>query len=239
MLQDPSRPVVLVTGSGRGIGLGVAKELSARGWRTHVAGRGGPTAEQVQRFPGRAHRADVTSAADCRGLIEAVLARDGRVDAVVHAVGEYVAGPLEEVAAADMRRMLESNFVSAFLLAEAGRAALRATMGAWVFFGCSGVESLRARRDAAAYVVAKTALLSFVRSFALDEARWGVRANMVSPGLVPHADASPDTHELASRVPIGRPGTVEDLSGAVAWLLSAEASHVTGQNLDVAGGWML
>ena len=239
MLQDPSRPVVLVTGAGRGIGLGVAKELSARGWRTHVVGRGAATPELVQRFPGRAHQADVTRSPDCRALIEAVLARDGRVDAVVHAVGEYVAGPLEDIAAADMRRMLDSNFLSAFHLAEAGRAAVRATMGAWVFFGCSGVESLRARRDAAAYVVAKTALLSFVRSFALDEARWGVRANMVSPGLVPHADASADTHQLAARVPIGRPGTVEDLAGAVAWLLSAEASHVTGQNLDVAGGWML
>ena len=101
------------------------------------------------------------------------------------------------------------------------------------------IESLRARRDAPIYVAAKTALLSFVRSFALEEAAFGVRVNMVSPGLVPHADAAESTKEYAPRVPLGRPGKVEDLATAVTWLLSAEAGHVTGQNLDVAGGWVL
>lgn len=239
MIEDPARPVALVTGSVRGIGLGVAKELAQRGWRTHVVWRSTERLELEERFPGRTHRADLTRQEDCRALVRAVVAQDGRLDGVVHAVGEYLAGPLEGMALDDARRLLESNLLSAFLLTEAGRAALRETAGAWVFFGSSGIESLRARRDAPMYLAAKTGLLSFVRSFALEEAVWRVRANMVSPGLVPHADASQDTHEYASRVPLGRPGRVEDLAGAVAWLLSAEAEHVTGQNLDVAGGWVL
>lgn len=239
MIEDPSRPVALVTGSVRGIGLGVAKELAQRGWRTHVVWRNTENLELEERFPGRAHRADLTRPEDCRTLVRAVVAQDGRLDGVVHAVGEYHAGALEGMALDDARRILDSNLLSAFLLTEAGRAAVRESAGAWVFFGSSGVESLRARRDAPLYVAAKTALLSFVRSFALEEAEWRVRANMVSPGLVPHADASADTHDYAPRVPLGRPGRVEDLAGAVAWLLSAEAEHVTGQNLDVAGGWVL
>ena len=98
---------------------------------------------------------------------------------------------------------------------------------------------MRARRKAAAYTAVKTALLVFMRSLALEEAPWGARANMVSPGLVPHADASHDTHELAESLALGRPGQAQDLANAVAWLLSDEAQYVTGQNLDVAGGWCL
>ena len=239
MNQEKSRPVALVSGSARGIGLGVAKELAYRGWRTHVVWRSNADPELEERFPGRVHRADLVRAEDCRRVIGDVIGHDGRLDGVVHAMGEYVAGPLEGLPADDFRRMLENNVVSSFLLTEAARTAVRETSGSWVFFGCAGVEGLRARKDAAAYVAAKTALVSFVRSFALEEAAYRVRANAVSPGLVPHEHASTDTHELAGRVPLGRPGRVEDVASAVAWLLSAEAEHVTGQNLDVAGGWFL
>jgi len=196
-------------------------------------------AELEERFPNRVHAADVTVQSDCRRLIEEVLERDGRLDGVVNAVGEYESGPLEGLPAGDSTRLLQSNLGSSFLLVEAARQALRETGGSYVLFGCAGAETLRARREAAAYVASKTALLSFMRSLALEEAPHGVRANMVSPGIVPHDHASADTHELASRVPLGRPGRPGDLAQSVAWLLSAEFAHVTGQNLDVAGGWLL
>ena len=240
MIDEAARPVVLVTGAARGIGLGVARELSARGWRTHAVHRSpAGVAELEERFPTRVHGADVTLAEDCRRLVDAVLERDGRLDAVVHAVGEYESGPLEGLPSDDFGRLMTSNATSAFLLVESARQALREARGSYVFFGCAGVESLRARREAAAYVAAKSALLVYMRSLALEEAPHGVRANMVSPGLVPHADASEDTHALAGNVPLGRPGEATDLAHAVAFLLSAEAAHVTGQNLDVAGGWLL
>ena len=137
MSQDASRPVALVTGSARGIGLGVAKELALRGWRTHVVWRSTESAELEERFPGRVHRADVTSADDVRRLVGEVLDRDGRLDGVVHAVGEYVTGPLEGLAVEGFRRMLESNVTSAFLVAEGVRAAVRETRGSLVFFESS------------------------------------------------------------------------------------------------------
>lgn len=239
MNGEESRPVALVTGSARGIGLGVARDLADRGWRTHVVWRTTKSEELEERFPGRVHRADLVVAEDCRRVVGEVLECDGRLDGVVHAVGEYLPGSLEGLAASDFTDLFENNVVSAFLLTTASRQALREAGGSWVFFGCAGVESLRARKMAAAYTAVKTALLVYMRSLAREESAWGVRANMVSPGLVPHADASSDTHELAQAIAVGRPGQAQDLANAVAWLLSDEAKHVTGQNLDVAGGWGL
>ena len=113
--------------------------------------------------------------------------------------------------------------------------------GAWVFFGCAGLERWRARKVTPAYISAKAALLVAVRALALEEAPFGVRANMVSPGFVPHAGAAPDTlaQDLHEKIPIGRPAEMGELAGLVAWLVSDEATHVVGQNVEVAGGWML
>lgn len=240
MNDETARPVAIITGSARGIGLGVAKDLASRGWRTHAVYRSRERlAELEERFPGRVHEADLTRSEDCRRLVSSVLERDGRIDGVVHSVGEYEAGPLEGFDDETFDRLIQSNLTSAFRLTTAVRQSLRDANGSLVYFGCAGLDSLRARSDAAAYVTAKTGLLVFMRSIAKEEAAFGVRANMVSPGLVPHADSSADTQSLASDVPLGRPGTPEDVAQAVAYLLSAEAAHVTGQNLEVAGGWML
>jgi len=233
--------VSLVTGSARGIGLAVARELSARGDEVHVVWRSKPeTGAALEReFPGRTWRADVEAREQVKQLVADVLSTSGRLDTLVHAVGQYEAGPLAELEASDFERLLRNNLMSAVHLIDAARPALRANSASVVLFGCAGVETLRARREAAAYTAAKTALCVYMRSLALEEAGHGVRVNMVSPGLIPHEHASEDTHELASSLPLGHGGRVEDVSGAVAWLTSAAAEHVIGQNLDVAGGWML
>ena len=69
-----------------------------------------------------------------------------------------------------------------------------------MFFGCAGLAGLRARRYAAAYTAAKSALLVLVRSWAREEASHGLHVNMVSPGIVPHDDAHPETLQSAPRV---------------------------------------
>jgi NAD(P)-dependent dehydrogenase (short-subunit alcohol dehydrogenase family) len=236
-------PVALVTGSARGLGLAVARHLRARGEHVHVTWRtDGPRAVLLrEEFGERAHRADLLSRDDPVRLVREVLARDGRLDHAVHAVGEYVSGPLAGITRAELARMLASNVESAFAFFEAVRAPLRASRGKAVFFGCSGLAGLRARRRTAAYAAAKSALLVLVRGWALEEARHGVTVNAVSPGHVPHADAHPDTQdeEQLERIPLGRPGRPEDVARAVGWLCSEEAAYTTGTDLLVAGGWML
>lgn len=235
--------VSLVTGSARGLGLAVARRLRERGDRVHVVWRSEGEAAAALRasFGERAHRADLLAEADAERLVADVLRLDGRLDCLVHAVGEYVSGPLAETSAAELRRMLASNAESAFLLFGAARPALREARGSAVFFGCSGLPGFRARRQTAAYAAAKSALLVLVRGWALEEAPHGVRVNLVSPGHVPHPDAHPDTLERArlEAIPLGRPGEPGDVASAVLWLTGDGASYTTGTDLLVSGGWML
>jgi 3-oxoacyl-[acyl-carrier protein] reductase len=235
--------VALVTGSARGLGLAVARHLRARGDSVHVVWRtmGARADELASEFGPRAHRADLERPGDVERLLGDVLARDGRLDHLVHAVGEYVSGPFEAVSQPDFARMFRSNVETSFLVFNAARAALRASHGQAVFFGTSGLDGLRARRSTAAYAAAKSALLVCVRSWALEEARFGVRVNLVSPGHVPHPDAHPDTleHARLERIPLGRPGEPDDVARAVAFLCSPDSSYTTGTDLAVTGGWML
>lgn len=243
MTTESAQRVALVTGSARGLGLAVARRLRARGERVHVVWRSeGESARALEReFGGRAHRADLLEAGAAEALVRVVLAQDGRLDHAVHAVGEYVSGPLAGTSAAELRRMLASNVESSFAFLGAVRAALREARGRAVFFGTSGLAGFRARRTTAAYAAAKSALLVLVKSWALEEAPHGVTVNLVSPGHVPHAHAHADTldGERLGRIPLGRPGTPEDVAHAVAYLCSDEASYTTGSELLVSGGWML
>ena len=100
------------------------------------------------------------------------------------------------------------------------------------------MERARARKRIAAYASAKTALLVLARSWALAEGSHGVRVNMISPGFIPHPHADSSTFR-SQAIPLGRPGTAEEVAEAANWLTSEDASYVTGVNLEVAGGWGL
>lgn len=235
--------VALVSGSVRGIGLAVARRLARSGDRVHVTWRSSASRAEVlvPEFEGRVHRADLEDEDEARALVEAVMERDGRLDVLVHAVGEYASGPLATTPAVEVRRLLENNVLSAVHAFDAAREALRARGGTALFFGVAGLDGLRGRRESAAYAAAKSALLVLVRSWALEEAPHGVRVNLISPGIVPHDGAAADTRDAAriARIPLGFAGTPDDVAAAAEFLLSADARHVTGVDLPVAGGWML
>jgi NAD(P)-dependent dehydrogenase (short-subunit alcohol dehydrogenase family) len=210
--------------------------------RVHIGWRSSESAARglEREFPGRVHRADLEREDEARALVAAVLARDGRLDHLVHAVGDFRSGRLDEIALADLRALWENNVASSVAFFGAARAALRASRGSALFFGTAGLQGMRGRRDAAAYAATKSALLVLVRSWSLEEAPNGMRVNMLSPGLIPHEHAAPSTSDpsLAARVPMGRTGTPAEVARTAVWLLSPEASYVTGTDLEVAGGWL-
>ncbi len=235
--------MALVTGGSQGIGRGVAVELLARGYDVHIAYHTAGSREATEELvgQGRAHQAELTDSAEAARVVDAVLAHSGRLDVLVHAVGPYLTRPLEETEAADFDAMLQGNLYTALHMIRAARAPIREAKGAYLFFGCAGLERWRAREVTTAYISAKAALLVAMRGLSLEEARHGVRANMISPGFVPHDDAAADTfsQELHEKIPLGRPAEMREVTEAAAFLVSPSATHIVGQNIEIAGGWML
>lgn len=225
------------------MGLAAARAMARRGDRVHLTWRGSAerAAALQAEFEGRVHALDLEDADATSALVARIVALEGRLDWVVDSVGAYGSGPLAELAASELASLWRSNVLTAMHLAAAVRGPLRASGGALVVFGCAGLDGLRARRDCAAYAAAKSSLLVLVRSMAVEEAPFGVRINMVSPGLVPHDGAHPETLDpaLHARIPSGCAGTLEEIAAAVLFLTSDASAHSTGNDLTVAGGWML
>jgi len=222
----------IVTGSNRGIGEATVEALRAAGWKTVSNGR------SPRPGPGDLHvRADASTAAGARRLVEAARKRFGRLDLLVCSVGDFRYTPVSEMKIAEWEALFRSNLHSAWHCCRAALRLLRRGKGSIVTIGGAGIQSARGNPRAAAYQMAKTALAVFTKSLAQAEARRGVRVNMVSPGFIrTPAYSREEIAALAPGVPAGRFGDPAEVARAVLWLASAEASYVTGAVIDVGGG---
>jgi 3-oxoacyl-[acyl-carrier protein] reductase len=239
--------VALVTGSSRGLGSEIARQLAADGHAVAVNdSKGGPDAEQVAaeiRDRGgvaEAFGADVTSEAAVAGLVEAVTDRLGPVDVlVVNATGAQPEASMAEVRWEDHLKQLEFFVKSPVLL---GRAVVRG-MRERSFGRIVQIDSEVADRPPpgrSAYATAKSAQIGLTRAWARELAPAGITVNAVTPGFVPverHSDVPAETRDsYVASVPAGRMGTREDIAAAVSFLASDAAGFVTGQRLIVDGG---
>jgi NAD(P)-dependent dehydrogenase (short-subunit alcohol dehydrogenase family) len=252
----------VITGAARGLGEAVAVRLAADGASVALIDINPqviPTAERISsaRTPGQVIGivADVADEVACEAAIAQAAAALGGITALVNNAG--IGGPdtnVVDTAFADFWRVLQVNLGSAFL---GSRAAARhmieqQTAGAIVnlgsIFGQQGVAG------GAGYCASKAAVALLTQSLALELAPYGIRVNTIAPGnmatdmhwdeLRSRAAATGTTFErqielVVASVPLGRHGTGDDISGVVAWLVSGDASYVTGQTIGVNGGvWL-
>lgn len=233
-------PVTLIAGGVRGLGRAAAEALAEAGHEVHVTWRRSRDEAETlaRRWPGRVWHLDLDVPAAGAELIGRLVAERGGLDHLVVAAGDYSSGTLEALAAAEFERLWRSNVAQPLELFAAARPWLRARRGSALFFGCAGLEGHPGKRRSAAYAACKSALLSLVRSLALEEGPQGLRVNLISPGWIPHAGAHAETLARAGQVqiPLGRPGQPEEVARAVVFLLGPGAAYVSGANLSVSGG---
>ena len=239
--------VALVTGGGTGIGAATARWLAADGYAVAVTGRRRePLDALADELDALALPGDVGERADAEAAVAATVEHFGGLDGLVLNAGRSGApGSLLEVdpdGFADVHRV---NVLGSLVTARAAIRPLLERKGALV--AVSSVAGLRAAPDSVAYCSSKAALVMLAQCIAVDHGPAGVRANVVCPGWTrtPMGDRAmaglaggPDEAyaEATRHVPLRRACGPEEVAGAIAWLLSDDASYVNGAVLTVDGG---
>ena len=239
--KAPQRRVALVTGSAKGIGRAIAVSLAQSGHEVAVhfrssADEAEEVASSIRSFggPAKTFQADLTDDAAARALVQEVVDSMGGLHVVVNNVGNFAIGPFAAYSPESWRDMFASNLDSTFAVCQSALIHMRAQRyGRIVNFGYAGTDRLLARPQSVAYTIAKTGVTLLTKAIALSEISHGITANVIAPGFIENS-----VGDLPS-LPAGRVGTYDDVCAAVRYFVSDEANYVTGQTLEVAGGWHL
>lgn len=176
--------------------------------------------------------------AEIAAALERVASDAGPFDTLVHGVGPIVVKRFERLTMHDYREMFDGNVRSAVLATRAVADSMRERrFGRIVFFASLGSGVTQPHRGFAFYQAAKSALVSFARCLALEEARNGITVNVVVPGDIRQKSLSrADALERSAGNPRGRPGSYEDVAEAVRFLVATERDFTTGTVIEVTGG---
>ncbi len=236
----PAPRRALVTGGAKGIGAAIARRLAANGREVVVADLDAAGAGAVAKeIGGRAVSLDVTDF----GRVRAVCAETGPFAVVVNNAGLDQHAFFTDMAETEWRRMLEVNLVAVLAVVHAALPAMQAAR----FGRIVNIVSEAARlgsKGGSVYAAAKGGVVSFTKSIARENARYGITANCVAPGpidtpmwragLAVAGEKHLDT--IVNATLLRRLGTPDEVAAAVAFLASDEASYVTGETLGVSGG---
>ncbi|HEX4885625.1 MAG TPA: SDR family oxidoreductase [Casimicrobiaceae bacterium] len=224
-------PVALVTAASKGIGAACARELAARGWRVALLARSEGVDTLAGELGGRATRGDIAAAADLDRFVDETLDAYGRIDGAVLSTGHPPKGSLLDLTDADWHAGLDLVLLPVIRIARRITPQLRERRGAIV-----NISSFAAFEPDARFPVSsalRAALGAVCKLYADAEAKHGVRMNNLLPGFI---DTLPVKPEIVPTIPMQRYGRGEEIAKTAAFLLSADAGYITGQNLRADGG---
>jgi 3-oxoacyl-[acyl-carrier protein] reductase len=248
-MPDKTSKVIMVVGGAGGIGAGTSARLASEGARVVIADLNSAQAEakaaEIAAAGGQAIgvACDITSPESCECAARSAVDRFGQLDGLVDCAG--ISKPHDSISLppADWARMVDVQLNGAFYVAQACAKRMWAAGGAIVFITSTNAEAAFPRR--AAYCAAKAGLAMLTKVLAIEWAEKGIRVNAVGPTYVATemtvrniAAGNVNEAQIKARIPLGRLAQPADIAGAVSFLLSDEASFITGHSLYVDGGWL-
>lgn len=241
--------VALVTGASRGIGRGIALRLARDGASVAVNYRSGEaaareTVSSIEESGGRAIavQGDVGVPEETTAAVAATMHDLGGLHILVNNAGISADMLTVRLSEEDWDKVLDTNLKGAFLVTKAAlRPMMRQRWGRII--NIASVSAFTGNVGQASYAAAKAGMVGLTKSVAREVATRGITANVVAPGLVDTemTQALPDEVRtwMLNQIPMGKPGAVEDVAAAVAFLASDDAAYITGNVLKVDGGMVM
>lgn len=236
----------VITGGTRGIGLAISKRLAEAGYDLYVTYRGDDEVaeaakKELEQFGRRVVVAtgDVSTADGAGAIIESAMHEFGKIDALINNAGITRDTLIMRMSEDDWDAVLTTNLKGAFLCSKAVvRPMLRQRSGRIV--NMTSVVGLVGNAGQVNYAAAKAGLVGLTKSLAREVGSRGITVNAVAPGFIETrlTDVLPEQlkDSLLQNIPLGRFGSPEDVAGAVRFLVSPDASYITGHVLTVDGG---
>jgi 3-oxoacyl-[acyl-carrier protein] reductase len=247
MIVDLSGKVAIVTGSGQGIGEGIARTFAKAGAKVVIATRSSKTGQSVAGAIAKEggvawlNQTDVGSRAEVKRVVAQTVEHFGRLDIVVHNAGVYPIVSIEQLADDDLEHTLAVNLKAGFWFIQESLPHLRRQGGGRFLFTSSVTGPNVAMPGTAHYAASKCGINGLIRTAALEYARQNITVNGIEPGyiLTPAMDAlgGPEAlAQMATQIPLGKLGLPADIANAMLFLASDAASYITGQTIVVDGG---
>jgi len=241
--------IAIITGAGTGIGEAIAHKFAREGARLMLAGLPSDPVQEVAELvvanggEAEVHLGDLAEEREARACVDAAVGRFGRIDVLVNNAGVFIANAeTDAYRIEDFERTIRNNIRTAFLMTKFALPHLRKTRGNILFTGSEA--GINGSANFTPYGASKAFLHAFAKGVALEQAKYGVRANCVCPGAIdtawtrgPGGPLSLEVQKMIDgMVPLGRRGTPEEMANIFAFLASDEASYVTGALLLADGG---
>jgi NAD(P)-dependent dehydrogenase (short-subunit alcohol dehydrogenase family) len=224
--------VALVTAGGSGMGAGVARKLAADGYAVGILSSSGKGEALATALGGIGVTGSNQSNDDVQRLVDAAMAKWGRVDVLVNSAGHGPRAPLVEITDEGWHQGVDIYFLSAVRPIRAVTPIMEA-QGAGAILNITTFATFEPDPAFPTSGVARAGLAAFVKLYADQYASKGIRINNLLPGFI---DSLPEKDVFKQRIPMGRYGRVEEIAATAAFLVSDGAGYITGQNIRVDGG---
>ena len=235
---------VLITGAAKRLGRDLAIHLGKQGFFVWIHyNNSKKEAEEVLKIinssdgVGELIQGDISQYSQAKSIANKIKLKGGSLNVLINNVGKYSTGDITKFSIQNFESIINTNLLGSYYMIQELHPLFNKEGGNIINIGYTGINSLAASKLATAYSISKTGLYILNTSYAEALAGKNIRVNMISPGHLHNSIDLPK--DIKTSIPLGRSGTPKDILDLVDFIISPNATYITGQNIEVAGGYMM